>query len=449
MSSIPEQFEERMTTLLGTDYPNFVGVLDSPAPVSIRLNSLKQVELKTSGVVPWAERGFYLASRPVFTLDPRFHAGAYYVQEASSMFLEQALLQHAPLDRPATFLDLCAAPGGKSTHIQNLIHNDSLLVSNEVIRSRVGALVENLQKWGGANCVVTSNDAEDFQQIPGLFDVIVVDAPCSGEGMFRKDPGARTEWSPENVAICAARQKRIIESVWPALKENGLLIYSTCTFNRAENEENLLWLAQNHDVEFLAIRTDPEWGIQEVSEDSIRGYRFYPHKVAGEGFFLAVVRKREHEDIPHFRNSPKDAFSAPSKKVIQEVETWLLPGDYSFIQREDIIQSLPARWQHVIWGLTRKLRVTYAGTYLATQKNNKLVPEHPLALSSVLNHSHFQTLELTEAEALSYLRKESLNLDTDYRGFAIMAFEGLPLGWGNVLPGRINNLYPSGWRIRM
>src|SRR5690606_11982938 len=140
--------------------PNFVGVLDSPAPVSIRLNSLKQVELKTSGVVPWAERGFYLASRPVFTLDPRFHAGAYSVQESSSMFLEQALLQHAPLDRPATFLDLCAAPGGKSTHIQNLIHHDSLLVSNEVIRSRVGALVENLQKWGGANCVVTSNDAE-------------------------------------------------------------------------------------------------------------------------------------------------------------------------------------------------------------------------------------------------------------------------------------------------
>lgn len=438
-----------MHAMLGVEYSVFVDALRGPAPVSVRANTWKQIDLSTTRRVPWARNGFYLPSRPVFTLDPRFHAGAYYVQEASSMFLEQALLQHAPLDRPAAFLDLCAAPGGKSTHLLDLIHPESLLVSNEVIRSRVGALVENIQKWGAPNCVVTSNDAEDFQAIPGLFDVVVVDAPCSGEGMFRKDPDAQGEWSPENVAICAARQKRILESVWPAVCEGGLLIYSTCTFNRLENEENLRWLTQNHDVEFLEIKTDPSWGVEEVVEGPVRGYRFYPHKILGEGFFLALIRKHEAQERTTFRNSAKDNFSSPSKKVIEEIQPWLRLGNHSFIQREDIIQSLPASWQHVIRGLTKRLRVTYAGTYLATQKHTKLVPEHSLALATSFNQDHFHKFELSAAEAFSYLRKENLNLKTNHRGFALMRFENLPLGWGNVLPGRINNLYPAAWRIRM
>lgn len=449
MQPIPGQFQEQMNAMLGDEYTAFAGALSVPAPVSIRANAWKQVDLSTTPRIPWARSGFYLPSRPVFTLDPRFHAGAYYVQEASSMFLEQALLQHAPLDRPAAVLDLCAAPGGKSTHILDLMHPESLLISNEVIRSRVGALVENIQKWGAPNCVVTSNDAEDFQSVPGLFDVVVVDAPCSGEGMFRKDPEARSEWSPERVAICAARQKRILESVWPAVCEGGLLVYSTCTFNRLENEENLQWLTKNHDVEFLEIKSDPSWGVEETVEGPVRGYRFYPHKVMGEGFFLAVIRKLETQVAITFRNSAKDNFTPPSKKVAEEIQPWLNRRDFSFIQRDDIIQSLPASWQHVIWALTKQLRVTYAGTYLATQKHTKLVPEHSLALATSLNLEHFHKLELSRAEALCWLRKENLVLETDHRGFGLMMFENLPLGWANVLPGRINNLYPSSWRIRM
>lgn len=434
--------------MLGEEYEAFAEALDDQTPVSIRRNPLKFPLVNQKNKVPWTTYGAFLSSRPVFTMDPLFHGGAYYVQEASSMFLEQAFLQHAPKGA-ITALDLCAAPGGKSTHLLSLMNADSLLVSNEVIRSRVGPLTENIQKWGHPNCVVTSNDAADFQSVPGFFDVIVVDAPCSGEGMFRKDPDARTEWSPENVDICSARQKRILDSVWPALKQDGLLFYSTCTFNQAENEENLRWLSKQCDVEFLQIKIDPAWGVDEVREGAICGYRFYPHKAGGEGFFLAVIRKLEAQEEVRFRSSPKDRFTPASKKVSDEIVSWLRPGQHSFIQRDEIIQLLPGQWQQTIHALTKHLRVVYAGTYLATQKHDKLIPDHSLALSVTLNPSHFFQLELSEAQAITFLRKETLILSLEHRGFALVTFNNLPLGWVNVLPGRINNLYPPAWRIRM
>ena len=246
-----------------------------------------------SGTVQWSSNGFYLQKRPSFTLDPLFHAGAYYVQEASSMFLEEALKQTVDLSQPIKILDLCAAPGGKSTLIQSVINNESLLVSNEVIKTRVNILSENITKWGAANVIVTNNDAKDFQRLPNYFDVIVVDAPCSGSGLFRKDREAISEWSEQNVHLCSQRQQRILADVLPALKEDGVLIYSTCSYSEEEDEQIADWLVEEFKVQSLKFKVEEEWGIVETqsSKQNASGYRFYPDKVKGEGFFIAVFKK--------------------------------------------------------------------------------------------------------------------------------------------------------------
>ncbi|MEX2233333.1 MAG: RsmB/NOP family class I SAM-dependent RNA methyltransferase, partial [Cyclobacteriaceae bacterium] len=264
MKPLPVKFEESIHRKLGGALPGFLKSLQEPPPVSIRIHPVKSQHQIADERVPWSKYGEYLPTRPQFTLDPLFHAGSYYVQEASSMFLEQALKQSVNLDQSLNVLDLCAAPGGKSTHLLSLLNRDSLLVSNEAIRSRASILSENIQKWGYPNTIVTNNDPADFRKLKGFFDVIVIDAPCSGEGLFRKNPDAMDEWSPENVQLCAGRQKRILSDAWDSLRENGVLIYCTCTYNESENEDNLRWLQENYSVEFLKLSTDPSWGVDEV-----------------------------------------------------------------------------------------------------------------------------------------------------------------------------------------
>ena len=275
------------------EWSDFVNAHRQPSPISIRMNPNKvaQQELKPS--IPWTQYGYYLTDRPSFTLDPTFHAGKYYVQEASSMFLEQAFIQAANGTTHLNVLDLCAAPGGKSTHLLSLMDQNSLLVSNEVIQSRSAILSENLQKWGHSNVVVTNNDPKDFQRLPGFFDVIVVDAPCSGEGLFRKDPGAMKEWSEDSVALCSKRQRRILSDVWPALKTGGILIYSTCTYNSEENEENLRWLQQEYEVESIPLKMKAEWGIITVKDNSIYWLSIFSSSRAGRGFLPCCDAKNE------------------------------------------------------------------------------------------------------------------------------------------------------------
>src|SRR5690606_4280290 len=205
---------------------------------SIRLNPFKPTELDfyLSEQVQWCDRGYYLANRPQFTLDPLFHAGAYYVQEASSMFIAH-IIQTLGLDKEALFAaDVCAAPGGKSTLLNSYLHPNSLLLSNEIIKSRSIILQENLTRWGASNVVVSNNDPSAFRRLPGFFDLLLVDAPCSGSGMFRKDEDAIDEWSEANVKLCSERQQRILSEVLTALKTNGYLIYSTCSYSQEENE---------------------------------------------------------------------------------------------------------------------------------------------------------------------------------------------------------------------
>lgn len=443
----PPAFEERMRQRLGEEWMAFENAHHTPALTSLRVHPAKSTE-KREDPIPWTEYGFYLKDRPSFTLDPVFHAGAYYVQEASSMFLEQVLKQSVDLTQSLRVLDLCAAPGGKSTHLLSLINQDSLLISNEVIRSRASVLSENIQKWGYSHVMVTNNDPEDFQKLSGYFDVVVADAPCSGEGLFRKDSEAMKEWSPDNVALCSQRQRRIVSDVWPALKENGVLVYCTCTFSEEENENNLAWLNSERDIDFIELNITSFPGIQRVTKEGAIGYRFYPHRVNGEGFFISVMRKKNQQQP--VRPRAKKVFNSPSKKVIGQLSDGVLQSErFRFIQQDDLVLMLPSLYYDDIEYLSQHLHIISKGTAVAEIKHEKLIPEHAFALSVCLDQSNFKVIDLTREEALTYLRKENLMLAAGERGFALVTYQKHPLGWVNLLGNRVNNLYPSSWRIRM
>lgn len=443
---LPKEFEESLQNTLGNSFPDFINSLQNPPPVSIRINPLKN-KSEITNPVNWSVFGQYLDARPVFTLDPAFHAGAYYVQEASSMFIEQALKQTVDLSQKLRVLDISAAPGGKSTHLLSLLNPESLLVSNEVIRSRATILAENIQKWGYSNVIVTHNDPADFTKLSGFFDVILVDAPCSGEGLFRKDPEAIQEWSPENVDLCSRRQRRILADVWPALKENGVLIYSTCTYNKLENEENINWLRAGHEVESVKLNINPEWGIEAIEEKNIHGYRFYPHNVQGEGFFLAAVRKTNPQQEPHFKI--RKGLSSPPKKVLEQLVSWTTLNAPTFFTWNDVVYAVPKTIAKETEILLDQLKFVQAGTALATMKHDKLIPEHAAALAINLNKDNFLQLEVSGQDALRYLRKEPIEINGAKKGYTLITYKGLPLGWANVLDTRMNNLYPKEWRIRM
>jgi 16S rRNA C967 or C1407 C5-methylase (RsmB/RsmF family)/NOL1/NOP2/fmu family ribosome biogenesis protein len=443
---LPKEFEESLQNTLGISFSDFIASLQTPSPVSIRLNPNKQ-HSDNLNTVPWSQFGRYLTERPKFTLDPTFHAGAYYVQEASSMFIEQAITQSVELSKPLRVLDISAAPGGKSTHLLSLLNSDSLLVSNEVIRSRASILAENIQKWGHSNVIVTNNDPEDFTKLTGFFDVILVDAPCSGEGLFRKDPNAIKEWSPDNVALCAKRQRRILADLWPALKQNGVLIYSTCTYNKFENEENIQWLNENHEFESIKLNIHPDWGIEAVEEKNVYGYHFYPHKVKGEGFFLAAIRKTEAQPEAHFKI--RKGLNAPPKKILEQLNSWTTLTSPTFFTWNDVVYTVPKSITKETEILLDHLKFVQAGTALATMKHDKLIPEHAAALAINLNKNNFLQLEVSEQDALKYLRKDPVEINGAPKGYTLITHKGLSLGWVNVLDNRMNNLYPKEWRIRM
>lgn len=444
--SFPPEFEKRMQALLKDEWEPFVKTHQTTSPTSIRINPYK-IKSWNENKIPWTDFGYYLKERPAFTFDPLFHAGTYYVQEPSSMLLEQAVRQSLDVSKPLRVLDLCGAPGGKSTHLLSLLTKDSLLISNEVIRSRAQVLAENIAKWGCSNVVVSNNDPEVFQNLPGFFDLIVVDAPCSGEGLFRKDPGAMQEWSPDNAVLCSHRQRRILKDVWPALKENGILIYSTCTYNPDENENNLTWLAQQESIQSVPINLEPDWKINPVKSGNLTGYQCFPHTVMGEGFFFAAIRKTGQQKNINIRTGKN--FHLASKKIAEQINSWVLhPEHFRIIQQQDLLLLLPEEWFDELNFLSQQLHVVSKGTALAEVKHEKLIPEHALAMSIHLNKNNFTCYELSLEQALGYLRKETLNPLDSEKGFALVTYQNYPLGWINRLGNRINNLYPAAWRIR-
>jgi 16S rRNA C967 or C1407 C5-methylase (RsmB/RsmF family)/NOL1/NOP2/fmu family ribosome biogenesis protein len=465
---LPHSFLQSLENVEGFDLNAFAAVHEeSKALTSIRFNPNKKIEVQDSVLeieskIPWSTHGYYLKERPSFTKDPLFHAGAYYVQEASSMFLEQALQQTVDLNASLKVLDLCAAPGGKSTLIQSLISKDSLLISNEVIKTRVNVLVENITKWGAANVVVTNNDPRDFQRLDSYFDVIVVDAPCSGSGLFRKDPDAINEWSLDNVALCSQRQQRILADVKEALKQDGILIYSTCSYSTAENENIAEWLITENGFESIQLNKNPEWNIVETitNETNAYGYRFYPDKLKGEGFFIAAFKKTtpspNGKHLPplgelkgaHKHQTPNPKHQTPNAKhQTPNISKWLSENNnLGLFPWKDDLLVIPQNLIHEIPVLQSALYIKKAGVNMGSLIRNELIPSHELAMSTLLN-PEIAAVSLDLNKALQFLRLESIEKDFDGTGWMLMKYGGLPMGFIKALPNRINNYYPREWRI--
>ena len=403
MTQLPADFTERTRQLMGEErFGRYLTSFEEDPPVSIRLNPRKKVMVKDGEPVPWCRNGYYLKQRPNFTFDPLFHAGCYYVQEAASMFLDEVLRQmhnayvsHQPSAiRPLTALDLCAAPGGKSTLLRSALPNDCVLYSNEPIRNRANILLENVTKWGYANHYVTNVYPEAYRKSKMKFDVILCDVPCSGEGMFRKDEATIREWSPQQVEKCWQLQRDIVTDAWACLNEGGLLIYSTCTFNTKENEENIRWMLDLFkDAKALEINTKTEWDITNSLLEGFHEpvYRFIPGISRSEGLFVCVLRKGSGPAIPTEQAENSHA------------------GNKRFPRRE---QSIPT-------------------------------------LGTIPLHVDGPQVELTYQQAMAYLRHEALVLPEETpRGLVNVAFQGFPLGPAKNIGSRANNLYPKEWKIK-
>lgn len=446
---LPKPFEQRMRQQLGTEFDLYLKSLKEPAPVSVRINRAKNADAASADVVGWENDGFYLSERPVFTLDPLFHAGMYYVQEACSMFAGYAVktLLGDNVSNSA-ILDLCAAPGGKSTHYASMIGDNGLLVCNEVIGSRVPILQENLAKWGRPNVIITKSDPSGFGKLGGFFDVVAIDAPCSGEGLFRRDYSAMDEWSVENAELCAQRQRRIIADAWNCIKPGGYLVYSTCTFNPNEDELNMDWIAQNYDAENVQLPINEKWGICKIEYNGLQGYRFIHYKTKGEGFFLCVFRKKDG-DVANWQKGKVKKHLQHAPQALIKQTTPMLIGNFEFYLNNDEIRAIPASIDKQYQYLCDKLHVVGAGIETAKVFGNKLQPQHELAMSNNINRQYFNTIDLNLNDALKYLHRDAIFVEGAKQGINLVTYKNTPLGWVKNLGTRWNNLYPQNWKIRM
>lgn len=451
--TFPAAFRTQMEQLLpASECLALLQALETPSPVSIRFNPFKVSSPPRGRQVPWCRYGYYLDQRPAFTLDPIFHAGAYYVQEASSMFIE-ALYRDTMNQEPGQrVLDLCASPGGKTTLLSTLVGPEGLVVANEVIRQRALTLVDNVKKWGVGNVIVTQNDPTHFTPFEHFFDLILVDAPCSGEGMFRKNEAARSEWSEANVKLCAARSRRILSDVWGCLRPGGVMLLSTCTFNPQENEETVRWLTQEYDVEGVELQIDPTWGIQQTDVEGIPTFRFYPHRLTGEGFFAAALRKADGRTKTKTPKPRKEIFTDLRKGENEAVAGWFNQPEYMRFSRvgvgsDDNIHAYYRTCFSAIRALSENLTVLYSGILTGQLFGTKLRPEHPLALFHDLNRQATPTAELPLEAVLDYLRKGDVAASELAEGINLITYQGLPVGWVKRIGARCNNMYPKEFRI--
>lgn len=435
----PDAFVERLKALLPGDYNAFIETLGSAPPTSIRINPFRPTnKFAAEENISWCSFGKYLQARPSFTFDPLFHTGAYYVQEASSMFLEEVWKQLKFSNQPLKVLDLCAAPGGKSTHLLSLMNAESLLVANEVIPNRNKILQQNIIKWGSANCIITQNKPEDFAGLENYFDVVLVDAPCSGEGLFRKDKNAVDEWSEKNVAMCSLRQKDIAKHAASCLKPGGFLIYSTCTYEPVENDENIAWIEQ-FGMQNYKLDCSKYPGIVKTQY----GLQFYPHRIKGEGFYIAALQKEGtgygYTGAPVSIKKPQ-----PVNKVIQPY--LLQPESFTELKKNDYIFAIPTWMMSDFAILEKRLYIRNAGILTGSMKGNSFLPSHDIALSNHIS-KQLPSVELTEEEAITYLRCETPKIKSDLRGWCLATYQDLNLGWMKLMDGRLNNYFPKDWRI--
>ena len=463
---LPRTFVERVLRDLGTtEGEALCRALDGEACVSIRVNPAKAEGLRgeqparvsevlpmltAAGRVPWCADGFLLAGRPSFTFDSDFHAGAYYVQEAASQFVG-CLLQGVPTFG-ARILDLCAAPGGKTTLYASLVGRGGLVVANEIDRRRASVLADNVRKWGTGNVVVTTCEPHAVCDCEAWFDVVAVDAPCSGEGMFRKDPDARGEWSEGNVKQCAARQDEILREAWRALRPGGTLVYSTCTFNRDEDEgalERMAAWAGDEIAESEETAVEDAWGIVCGRVGAFRTFRFYPHRTCGEGFFAAVARKSF--DAGGRVRAPKarrTVFAAVDRKTAGELARWVRnPGGMRFAAVADTCYAWYAAQADAVRTLSEALPVIYSGVALGQVFKGVLKPDPALAFFDGLNRGALPAAELDDEETLRFLRRQDIAAGGLAEGMNLVCSRGRALGFAKRIGARVNNLYPNSLRI--
>ena len=439
---LSQEFIGQLQGLLPDEWEALVEAITASEPsVAVRVNEARGAKAPADARrVPWCAEGFYLADRPAFTFDTDWHAGHYYVQDASSMFIAH-VIKHF-VHEPVRYLDLCAAPGGKTTAAMQALPQRSLIVANEIVPPRARVLADNVIRWGNPRCVVTSNAPANLGKFSGFFDVIATDVPCSGEGMMRKDDEAVAQWSPALVEQCAQRQREILADVWPALRPGGLLIYSTCTYNRKENEEIADFIVSELGATSLVVPIEADWNIHPAIGSPCHCYRFMPHRVDGEGLFMTVFRKVGEGPRQDIRIKEKNA-----KKVDETCKQWLAkPQNYIIDQQGDLTIAVPQDIGREVAALRASLNVLHAGVELATVMGRKMVPHHALAMSTARADGAFPVCEVDYPTALRYLRGESITVDGP-RGHVLIAHQGAVLGFANNLGNRANNLYPKPQRI--
>ena len=439
---LPELFIFQLRDLLPDEWQALADAITSSDPsVAVRVNAARGVSVPDRARrVPWCGQGYYLDNRPSFTFDTDWHAGRYYVQDASSMFIAHVI--DSLIHEPVRYLDLCAAPGGKTTAAIQALPQRSMIVANEIVPPRARVLADNVIRWGDPRCVVTSNAPAQVGKLNSFFDVIATDVPCSGEGMMRKDDEAVAQWTPALVEQCAQRQREILTDVWPALRPGGLLIYSTCTYNRQENEQMAEFIVNELGATSLEVPVDASWNIHPAIGSDICCYRFMPHRVDGEGLFMAVFRKDGEAPCQSIRTKEKN-----TKKADEIGKNWLdSPNDYMIGQQGDLCIAVPVDIRGEVAAVRASLNVLHAGVELATVMGRKTVPHHALAMSTARATDAFPVCEVDYTTALRYLRGESITVDGP-RGYVLIAHEGAVLGFANNLGNRANNLYPKPLRI--
>ncbi|MBQ9889566.1 MAG: rRNA cytosine-C5-methyltransferase [Bacteroidales bacterium] len=452
MTSLPSGFRDMLVDVIGADgAATLVDALGSPASVSARLNPLKVPSsdpFPDSTAVPWSKYGRLLPERPVFTLDPLMHAGAYYVQDSSAMFPGWAFRQVLPAlladagDRPLRVLDLCAAPGGKTTDLAASLREACgdrfLLVANEVVSQRAGVLADNVAIWGDPNVVVTSVDPGAFASLPGFFDAVIADVPCSGEGMFRKDAKAVRDWSPATVDLCCSRQRRIVSDVWPALRGGGAFIYSTCTFNRSEDDGNAEWFMEN----LGASRIELKAGFEGIIPTGC-GFLLAPGFVPGEGQWCCAMLKTGSSQNAYAVKPPKRSRDAAGAyaDMLDRPATVMRRGADLLVAVPDSIAAEAAALE--------ALHPIQTGVALGSLKGGALVPSEDLILNHMLRDGVFPCVETDRGTALAYLHRDSFRLPDAPRGLITLSFSGLRYGVVKNLGSRCNNLRPLHKRVLM
>lgn len=453
---IKDSFRRYLEEAIGCDKALVAfSAFDSPALTAVRKNPFKDGECPEGEAVPWCRYGRLLSARPQFTLDPFFHAGAYYVQDSSSMFVGHVFRKvlesfPRPAGRPFRVLDLCAAPGGKTTDLaaslREVFGDGFVLVANEVMKARAGILADNVALWGDPNVVVTSDDPRTFAGLAGFFDIILADVPCSGEGMFRKDEEAQRQWSEDNVALCESRQRRIIADVWPSLAQDGVLIYSTCTFNRYENDGNVLWIASELGADPMFVNDEMKAGDGVIR--TAAGYSLVPGHVKGEGQYCSALKKRSEVDIRNISVRVSRRQNDKGLPLPSGIDS-LLKVDVTFRQRSGTVVAVPVSIETDLAYVEQYLHVIAAGCAVGVLKGNTLVPDADLALSVVFDKTAFPVAEVDTDTALKYLHRDAIVLDDMPKGFVTISYKGLPLGFVKNLGNRCNSLHPQSRRIRM